>query len=170
MYFQTSIDSFLIGLFFGLLTLAAYGDIRNYRIPNWLSLAIAALYPVHVLASNVPVDWIGAVIVTFVVFVLAVVLFVGRVMGGGDVKLIAAVALWAGPAFIADFIVVMALSGALLAIMLMSPLRHGLALAFEKAGNHQSRDAVLAKIIPYGLAIAVGGYVVGLRLMATVQV
>ena len=61
-------DHLAIFLFLGLLTLAAYSDARQYRIPNRVNLAIAALYPAHVLASDTPIDWTGAVAVAAAVF------------------------------------------------------------------------------------------------------
>ncbi len=169
MYLLISIDSFVIAVFFCLLTLAAINDVTDYRISNRLNLAIAALYPVHVLASPVSIDWIGGIIVGAVMFAIGALLFMLRSMGGGDVKLIVAASLWAGPAYLADFIAVTALSGGVMAVVLMSPLRRGLALAFDKCGNEHSRDAVLGKVLPYGLAIALGGYVVAFRLLALVQ-
>ena len=49
--------------FAGLMTflfLAAITDLRERRIPNWLSGGVAALYPVYLLLSPVPVAWPGA--------------------------------------------------------------------------------------------------------------
>ncbi len=165
MYFETSIDTFVIALFIGLLALAAIYDVTEYRISNRINFAIAALYPAHVMAATVPVDWVGGLVVAAIMFVLGVFLFLARTMGGGDVKLIAVVALWAGPALVAEYVLVMAITGGAMAIVLSSPLRHGLALAFEKFGNEESRDAVLDKVLPYGLAIAAGGLVVAIRLL-----
>ncbi|MBL6931229.1 MAG: hypothetical protein ISR46_06980, partial [Rhodospirillales bacterium] len=62
MHFQPTIDTFVISLFLGLLVLAAINDVAEYRIPNRINLAIAALYPAHVLASPVSVDWMGGLI------------------------------------------------------------------------------------------------------------
>jgi len=169
MYFQNSIDFFTIALFLGLMAYAAISDVAEYRIPNRINLAIAALYPAHVLASPTAIDWIGALLVAAVVLGVATTLFSLRVMGGGDVKLMTAVSLWAGPSAIIEFSVVMALTGGLLAVFMLSPLRHGLALALEKTGNQQARDAVLDKVLPYGLAIAAGGFVVAGRLLSAPQ-
>jgi len=169
MYFQFSIDSLILALFLGLLVFAAIKDVTTYRIPNNVTLAIALLYPAHVLASPASIDWLGGFIVGSGMLVIGSALFSGRIIGGGDVKLMTAVTLWAGLGGIVDFVFVTALSGGALAVLMMSPLRHGLALAFERAGNEQARDAVLEKQLPYGVAIAAGGLAVGVKALSFLQ-
>jgi len=161
MHLEPSIDTFVIALFLGLLVLAAISDVAQYRIPNRINLAIAALYPAHVLAAPHSIDWIGGLIVAASMLVLGAVLFVLRVMGGGDVKMIAATALWAGPLGITDFIFVTALAGGLIGITKLAPVRAGLALAFARFNGAAGEQAHHRKVIPYGLAIALGGFAVG---------
>ncbi len=170
MHFQISLEFIVVSLFLGLLTLAAFSDMSKYRIPNPVCVAIAILYPVHVFVSHVSVDWVGGLIVSVVIFASAAALFAGGFLGGGDVKFASAVALWAGPPLITEFVIVMALSGGFLVIILMSPLRDIWARVFDNGGNVETRNAVLARVVPYGLAIAVGGYAIGLRLIPTAQV
>ena len=79
-----------------LLLLAAITDLRERRIPNWLTGGVAALYPVYLMLSPSPVAWPGALALALLVGVLGLVLFARALIGGGDVKLIAAVSLWAG--------------------------------------------------------------------------
>jgi len=161
-----SVDQLVVAVFLGLLTLAAYFDARQYRIPNGINLIVAALYPVHVLASESPVDWQGAAITAAVVFAIGVVVFVFRIMGGGDVKLLAGVALWAGPTDVLPFLMITAVTGGLLAlVMIMASTRFGLAMAFDAVGGHALRDMMLNKVLPYAVAIAAGGYYVGWQLM-----
>lgn len=161
-----SADHFVIAIFLGLLTLAAYFDAREYRIPNPINLVIAALYPIHVLASENPVDWPGAVMTAAVVFAVGLGVFVFRIMGGGDVKLLAGAALWAGPAEVLPFLMVTALTGGVMAlVMLIASTRFGLAMAFDAVGGHALRDMMLNKVLPYAVAIAAGGYYVGWQLM-----
>ena len=53
----------LYACFGGLLTLlvlAALTDLRERRIPNWLTASTAALYPVYLVLSPVPSAWLGA--------------------------------------------------------------------------------------------------------------
>lgn len=160
-----TIDLFVLWTFLGLLALAAAHDLGSFRIPNRISLAVAMLYPVHVLASPEPVAWGSALLVAGVIFAIGVVLFALRVAGGGDIKLLAATALWAGPEHGAAFLVTMALVGGVMGLLMASKARFGLALALDRFGETELRDVLLADVLPYGLAIAGGGFVVGLRLI-----
>jgi len=155
----------VIGIFLGLLAMAALSDVGSYRIPNRITLALAAFYPIHVLASPTPVDWIGGLMVGGVILATGFALFALKCLGGGDVKMLAAVALWAGPYHIADFLIFSALAGGLMALFWMSPLRHGLALAFDRFGGGGAGGALLGVALPYGLAIAVGGVVVAINIL-----
>ena len=67
-------------------------------------------------ASPMPVAWLGALAVAAAVFVFGFVLFARQLIGGGDVKLIAAVSLWAGPEHLALFALVTSLAGGVLAL------------------------------------------------------
>jgi prepilin peptidase CpaA len=160
MFGQLPIDLFVTTLFLGLLGLAVVSDIEALRIPNRICLAIAALYPVHVLASPEPVNWLGALAVALAVFVGGLVAFAAGVMGGGDVKLIAATSLWAGPAMFLDFVVVTTLVGGAIAIVMMSRWRFALAQVFEFVGGDGIRDMFLGRAVPYAIAIAAGAYII----------
>ena len=161
MHFQPTIDTFVIALFLGLLVLAAINDVAEYRIPNRINLAIAALYPAHVLASPGSVDWMGGLIVASCALVVGIVLFALRHMGGGDIKMIAATALWAGPLGITDFLIITALVGGVLAIAKLAPVRAGLAMTIGRFTGVEDKETQFVAQIPYGVAIAFGGFSVG---------
>jgi Flp pilus assembly protein protease CpaA len=172
-----------------LLTLAALIDLRERRIPNWLTGSVAAVYPVYVLVSPVPIAWATAVAVAFAVFLLGLVLFARQVIGGGDVKLIAAVTLWAGIDHLVVFALVTSLVGGGLALVGLWYQRwHGLidahlaALGWKLApadgtrradrpSSEGSRGIASASIdrapltLPYGVAIAAGGLAVVVQLI-----
>ena len=99
-----------------LLALAALIDIRERRIPNWLTGVVVVLYPLHVLASPMPIAWFGALAVAAATFMFGFMLFARQLIGGGDVKLIAAVSLWTGPEHLALFALVTSLAGGGLAL------------------------------------------------------
>lgn len=161
------IDLFAITLFLGLLGLAVVSDIEALRIPNRICLAIAALYPVHVLASPEPVDWLGATAVAFGVFAVGLVPFAAGVMGGGDVKLIAVTSLWAGPALVLEFVLLTTVIGGAIAIFMVTQLRFTLAQVCEFVGGEGIRDVFLGRSIPYAIAIAAGAYlIVGTALLS----
>ncbi len=152
------IDLFTVTLLLGLLALAVVTDVESMRIPNRICLCIAALYPCHVLASTVSIDWPGAVAAAAAVFVIGLIPFLFRLMGGGDVKLMAAVALWAGPAVVIDFMAVTFFLGGVMALLMISPLRFALASTCEAMGRSDVGKVLLNRAIPYAVAIAAGGY------------
>ncbi len=145
--------------FVALLAFAAGCDIATMTIPNWLSIALAALFPVVAAISGAPLAEIGAHVgfgaaVLFAGFVL----FSLGVLGGGDAKLIGAAAVWTGAAAFLDFVTAMALAGGALAIALF------IARRFVSPAEH--RPAFANRLlrarggIPYGVAILVGGFAV----------
>ena len=100
-----------------LLGLAALKDVWERRIPNRLTGALAALYPVYVLVSPTPVVWLPALGLAAAVFVVGFGLFARELIGGGDVKLLAALSLWAGPEQFVWFILVTSVAGGALSLI-----------------------------------------------------
>lgn len=151
-------------LFAAALAWAATSDLLRLRIPNWTVITIAALYPVHVVTAAQPVAWHGALAVAGLVFAIGFALFSFRLLGGGDAKLLAAAALWAGPAQITIFLVSTAVIGGVLAVMATTPLR--LLLPYMAAATRVEADLrqLTTLQIPYGVAIAAGALVVAARL------
>lgn len=149
----------------GLFLAAALSDLRSLIIPNRYPIAIALLYPAYVLAAGHAIDWPGGLMVAGGTFAVGLALFALRLTGGGDVKLLTAIALWAGPGLILPFFLVTALAGGVLAILLM--LRHRLAL-FAVAPAHAGQGTQPEKRkqpLPYGVPIAVGGLYVTFTLL-----
>jgi prepilin peptidase CpaA len=72
-------------------------------------------------------------------------------MGGGDVKLFSALALWCGPSRLASFTLVTSLAGVAVALIMLSPLRR-----LAPAAPDEARSAA-RQPMPYGVAIAAGG-------------
>jgi prepilin peptidase CpaA len=162
MFGLSPVELLIATLFVGLLALAVVTDVAELRIPNGISLALVGLYPVHVLATDAPVDWSGALAVAAGLFVLGAAAFAAGVFGGGDVKLLAAAGLWCGPAGVVDFALLTGIVGGILALIMVTQMRFALAAVFEAAGDRIFRDALLGRAIPYGVAIAVaGGLVAG---------
>ena len=149
-------------IFSGLLVWAAVTDLREFLIPNRISVAIVALYPAHVLASAQPVDWVGALIACGIVFAVGFALFALRITGGGDVKLLAATALWAGPDLVMPFLLVTAVAGGVLALVKLGQLR----LARARQGDSAQTSEPLKQNVPYGLAIVASGLFVAGKLVA----
>jgi prepilin peptidase CpaA len=150
-------DAHILALLaFAILLLWAAGeDMRRLIIPNWISLAVVGLYPVFALTSPAATDWLLAAGTAALVLLGGFMLFAVRLMGGGDVKLMAAVALWAGPGRLPLLISVTAIVGGVVAA--------GLLVIRWVRSRRQGRDAGSA-VMPYGVAIAAGGLAVALSL------
>ncbi|MEJ2408643.1 MAG: prepilin peptidase [Novosphingobium sp.] len=94
------------------LLMAAFTDLRRREIDNWLNAAIALAAPLWWLAMGF--GWfdmgfqVGLAVVTFT---FACILFVTGQMGGGDVKLLTALALWFTPVSFVQLVVLMAVLG-----------------------------------------------------------
>lgn len=159
-----SSNGFATVLFIGLIALAVDSDVSSLRISNTICLAIAALYPVHAASAGLGADALaaaGAAVGTAAaVFAVGTVLFGFRLIGGGDVKLMAAIALWAGPGGTVPFLITTTLAGGLLALLMTGSCRYMLAYALDACGVRDMRDRLLGEHIPYGLAIAAGAYAV----------
>jgi len=135
----------LVALAIGLLA-AAFTDLQRRQIDNWLNAAIALAAPAFWWASGLALWPDVAVQLALAVgaFAVLAVLFALKMMGGGDVKLLTALALWFPPypAF-AFLILVMSVIGGLLTIMFG---------AWHVMRRQPGRIA-----IPYGVAICAAG-------------
>ena len=143
---QGGISWILFGVLAAALALAALRDWRSRRIPNWLNAGIALLAIPFWWASGLSI-WpdvavqIGLAAALLLVFWLA---FAVGMMGGGDVKMIAALALWLPPAAMIKLLLIMSIAGGVLTIAMLIP--------------HRIAKAKGQPEIPYGIAIAFGGF------------
>jgi prepilin peptidase CpaA len=141
-----------LAVFATALSLAALHDVRFYLIPNRFCAAIAASFALFA-AGGLPGAEIGAALAAGIgLFAAGAILFARGWLGGGDVKLLAAVSLWAPPARFAEFMLATSLAGALLALLLMTPLR----LCLPRPAGSES-EPTLRQPVPFGVAIAAGG-------------
>jgi prepilin peptidase CpaA len=159
----------------GLLLWAAVSDLRSYLIPNRICLAIAALYPVYWLAGylgGLPVDWSGGVLAAALIFAAGFALFSVGVIGGGDVKLFSAVALWTGLNWLFMLVLIVGLAGGILSLAIVGAKAATLirlpadirAVAYPN-GPFGTFRAILKTPAPYGAAIAFGGLFIIYRLL-----
>src|SRR5262245_56227464 len=138
-----------------LLIAAGFTDITRYRIPNAIVYAIVAAFLVGALfnLSWPALGW--SAVAGIGMFLLGAGLFALGRFGGGDVKLIAAMALWTGVADLMRFLLIMGLAGGVLgAIWLVRRRRQRTAIA---NGSTPQETPKLANKVPYGVAIAIGG-------------
>ena len=147
----------VIGLVFVIgLCDAALSDLRQFRIPNRSPLLlVAGFVPAALVADFTWQDWLLHLGVGLAFFVIGALLFARGVWGGGDAKLLPAVTLWLGGAGLPRFLVIMALTGGLLAVLALLSRR----IALGPIGPLRAWGQRLAESghVPYGVAIAAGG-------------
>lgn len=139
-----------------LMALIIYFDATRYIIPNWLVGLVIAPYPLMVLMSDPVVPWLTALAVTLGTFAVGSLIFAMRWMGGGDIKLLTACALWTGLSALLDLVMYTALLGGVMALALLA-LRIVLPrlAPVYAASDRLPRMLQKAAPVPYGLAIAV---------------
>jgi prepilin peptidase CpaA len=142
-----------------LLLAAAWQDVRTMRIPNRLSIAIVGVFVIWaaagVILGRLPaMDLAFAVVFGAIVFIVGALAFAAGAFGGGDVKLLAASSLFAGPTLLPDLLLVMAVVGGVMGCAIVSGIQIGPAPAPGGAIPVTSR---LRASLPYGPAIAAGG-------------
>lgn len=131
-----------------LLVVAAVIDGATRVIPNWLNLAIALLaipfwWATHLGVWPAVAIQIGVATAAFALFAL---FFALGQMGGGDVKLITALALFLPPLIFLRMLMIMAIAGGVLTLVMV--VRHRLRRDGSTFEN------------PYGIAIAFGALIV----------
>lgn len=132
---------------------AVIEDIAKLQISNILPLLVMALFVPWVIVAGWENDvWQNATLF-LAVFALGSALFAMRWMGGGDVKLMAACALWFDWNAALPWFVYVTVGGGVLALLIMAgrrmvprTVRDGSSLAIFAAKGP----------IPYGVAIALG--------------
>ena len=124
---------------------AGITDLRHRKITNRLTGAIAIAAPLFWWASGLSI-WPGVAIQIALAagwFVFGALLFKIGQMGGGDVKLITAVALWLPPFALLDMLLLMSLLGGALTLLFLIERRW-----------RRSEGPIE---VPYGVAIALAG-------------
>jgi prepilin peptidase CpaA len=145
--------------------MAVWTDLRTRRIPNWLTSALAA----GALALHLPHGWTGvgsALAAGIVIFVLGTFAHSMRILGGGDVKLLAAGGLALGYPDCVLFILYTFLGGGVLAIAFALAQRRLRSTLANVRALAQTRtlldDAAPSARMPYAIAIAFGSLIVAL--------
>ena len=128
-----------LALMAALLIGAGAQDLRSMHIANGFSLAIAGLFVVWAAAGLVGgqlslEDLALALGCGVAVFGVGTVAFAFGALGGGDVKLLAAVSLFAGPPRLPDFLIITAVAGGLLGLAILAGAPIG------RAGDGRCRE------------------------------
>jgi len=167
----------------GLLVWAAYSDLKDRIIPNWIPLSIFILFGAFLAIEAVmgvvePVlPPLSSLASGFGLLVVFTGLFALNMIGGGDVKLIASLGFWAGLSHVAEFLVIMALAGGIVALFYFLKHQNRIdpevkpEVVINKASGQTATMAasdttqtIKGTHIPYGLAISVAGLFVLIKL------
>lgn len=135
----------LLCLLAAMLLAAAFTDIRSRTISNALNAAIALLAPLFWWSTGLSI-WPDMAIQTALgvtIFLIFAAIFAMGMMGGGDVKLIGALALWLPFSPLMRMLLLMAIIGGVLTLAMLV--------------THRIRRSRAAIEVPYGVAIAVAG-------------
>jgi prepilin peptidase CpaA len=142
---QGHLPTVFLGILALMLALAAAGDLRRREISNRLN-GVIALLAIPFWWSIGLSPWPDMAVqlgVALGVFVLFALLFNFGFMGGGDVKMIAALALWLPAGAILKLLLIMSIAGGILTLAM---------LVRSRLAKSESRIQV-----PYGVAIAFAG-------------
>ena len=165
--YQPLITYAAFGLYMLLLAVAAATDIWVFKIPNWIPAALFLLFFPVALLSPGEIDWLSHGGAALAVFVGGIVLYLLRWFGAGDVKLMAAVAIWAGFPHLLAFLFYVTFAGGVLAMFLLT-LRFAIPRLplSQTAEGPRNLPQALTKggRMPYGVAISVGSIFLGFLL------
>ena len=149
--------------FIFLVVFAAVTDYQRMQIPNWISLALIGLFVIYAVRLASWSDIGLHVAVGAGVFAAAVVSYAFGIFGGGDVKLLGAVALWAGPEHVVEFAMLTGLLGGVLGVLVWGARKvvHYFPALAERPGAawniaRWGRDGTC----PYGIPIAIAAIAV----------
>ena len=147
----------LLSVYPAALLIAAANDLYEFKIPNWVSATLFLSYFAAALSLGASGPLIlEGLLVAAAALVVGFALFATRVFGGGDAKLVAAIAPWIGLSGLVNFLFNMAFAGGLLAVALLL-FRKTPALPIYAQAPWVMRLHQKPKDIPYAVAIAAGG-------------
>jgi prepilin peptidase CpaA len=150
---MTSLHNVVLIALYLVLALAALTDVWKLRIPNIFPAAIILLFPVWMYSCGWNAQLWQNALVFVGTFLGGLLLFSRGWLGGGDVKLMTAIALWFDFKGASALYLWMGIGGAILAIAFIV-LRRMLPAGIAATTNVPSLKA--RGPIPYGLAISAG--------------
>ena len=134
-------------------------DIKSLKIPNAVSVILLALFLLNYLLFGAADGLTKHIIVASSALLVGFGVFAAGLMGAGDIKLISALMLWAGPQSGFVFLIVMTFAGGLLASLLL--ITRTSMVVWPSAQNYipsrRLRTWAQRGIFPYGIAICTAG-------------
>ena len=139
------------------LIFAGITDAMSFTIPNKVSAVLLAGFIVLVPFSGLSLADIGShIFVGFITLLIGFILFARGYLGGGDVKIIAAIGLWLGMDQMIPFLLATAFLGGLLSLAVLYLRAMPLPTLLQRQKwllNIQCGEAA----VPYGIAIGLAG-------------
>lgn len=147
----------MLSVFPAALIVAAINDVYEFKIPNWITAALALAYlPASLAVAAPPAIVLEGVLLGVVTLLISFALYTVKFFGGGDAKLFAATTPWIGIAGLGVFLVNTAIAGMFVAFFLIAFRKTPPLPVYAQAPwlmrLHQRKHD-----LPYGVAIAVGG-------------
>lgn len=145
-------EAMILAALAGIVTWAAISDLKFTRIPNTANAAILLLWIGWAIA-NPGIAVLYSLGIGIALFAAGALLFHFKLMGGGDVKFLAVLGLFAGPQQIFPFLIYVSLFGGLLSFLGLVLARYPVPVFTLVTTSHGKR------VVPYGVAIAAGAYI-----------
>lgn len=152
---MASLSHLVLLVFMALLLAGAFYDLLTMRIPNYLSIVLAAVFLPAALAAGFDLPTISLHYAAGIgVLAVCFALFAMNWIGGGDAKLAAAIAVWTGPFIpLLEWAILATIFGGVLTLVILAVRRLPLPVALAGQGwltrLHDRRAGV-----PYGIALA----------------
>ena len=149
----------LLAVLPALVIVAGLKDLTTMKIPNWISgLLVLGFFPAALLLGLSAMDIAVHVGIAFAALLIGMGLFALNLLGGGDVKLMAAACLWLGLAGSGVFVLATAVVGGVFSLALL--VSRAWLQPYVGAGPGWLVQLMEPKgHIPYGVAIAIGALV-----------
>lgn len=139
------------------LAFAAFNDLFTMTIPNRISLILIGSFFAIAPFTGMTLQAFGlSLLAAAIVFTCGFALFALNTMGGGDAKLLTASALWFGfSSELAMYMVAVAIVGGILTMLILFVRSYHQEIM--ATGLPVPDSLLVAKKIPYGIAIAIAG-------------
>ena len=153
------LDYPILLLFPAAMAYAAVTDVFTMTIPNRISLALIATFPLAAFLAGLPMATALMHLAAFaIVLAVCFTLFSFNLFGGGDAKLLAAASLWVGMDHLLPFITLVVLCGGGVAVLFLA--YRSMPVGALPMPDWAIRLHASGTGIPYGLAICAGGMLV----------
>ncbi|AGA65278.1 prepilin peptidase CpaA [Liberibacter crescens BT-1] len=141
------------------LAVAAFSDLFSTTIPNRVSVVLLGSFVLVLPFMNFEISLIGLhFLAGFILFSFCFFLFAMNIMGGGDVKLLTSMAVWFGwDSSLVEFLIYVSILGGILSLIVV--FLRSQRFWISVTGMPIPSSLLISDKIPYGLAIAVAGFI-----------